>query len=647
MCKAPWIRRFFLLFVTGLAAPASIHAVHGATGAASLQELFEGSNTTPTPVTIFVAKKLITMSPTAASGNAVAVKDGRIAAVGPVDALQQQFQKDGVVVDKRFADKVLTPGLIDPHMHLWLFALVSNAKFITPADWSLPWGDEKGVTGHDAYIKRLKDYEQSLEDPEELLFTWGYHQYFHGKIDRKILDEQISNTRPIIVWQRSVHEMYFNSKALEMLGLKKSDWENQGEASTMADWEAGHVWEKGLYLVIGKLFPIIASPEKYKLGMERARDYVHAGGITACADPGVQLTKELTASMIRILESSPLPFEYDLVPAGNSIYDANGKNPVKTLETVQEMVQHGGRHIQWSKNQVKLFADGAVYSQLMQLKDGYLDGHKGEWIQTPEDLENSARPFWKAGYQIIVHVNGDLGMEKTLDILNRFQVEHPRYDHRFRIDHFAFSKKDQVKRTAELGGVISSNPFYTYVLGEQYSKFGVGPERSEVMARGHTVLENHIPLSFHSDSPMAPARPTLLMWAAVNRLGLSQTRVLGPRERITPEEAFRAVTIDAAYAMGREKEMGSIDIGKKANFTIFEQNPLTIDPGKLKDVGITATVFEGKVYPIDNGGKVQANLSEKTVKALLAYHADSHDHGDACMANQILQDGFKEMKSIQ
>ena len=637
------IKKSLPLTIASLVAAINISAVAEDTKAASLQDLFEGPKTAEKPVTIFVAKKLITMSQTAASGNAVAVKDGYIAGIGSVDVLQKRFDK--AVIDKSFADKILTPGLIDPHMHLWLFALVSNAKFITPADWSLPWGDEKGVTGHEAYMKRLKSYEKSLKDPNELLFTWGYHQYFHGKINRKILDKEISNTRPVIVWQRSVHEMYFNSKALELLGLKKSDWENKGEASTMAIWEEGHVWEKGLYLAVGKLFPIIASPEKYKLGMERARDYVHAGGITACADPGVQLTKELTDSMIQILESNPLPFEYDLIPAGNSIYDANGKNPVKTLETVREMVKHGGKHIKWSQDQVKLFSDGAVYSQLMQLKDGYLDGHKGEWIQTPKDLENSARPFWKAGYQIIVHVNGDLGMEKTLDILEKFQTESPRYDHRMRIDHFAFSQKEQVKRAANLGGLISSNPFYTYVLGEQYSKFGVGAERAEVIARGRTVLDNHIPLSFHSDSPMAPARPTLLMWAAVNRLGLSETKVLGPEESVTSEEAFRAVTIDAAYAMSREKEMGSIDIGKKANFTVFEQDPLTIDSKQLKDVTISATVFEGKVYPIDTKKAMQTKASEKVVKQLIAYHkTKSHEHGDACVANQILQAGFSHQK---
>ena len=192
-----------------------------------------------------------------------------------------------------FADKVITPGLIDPHLHLCLFALVSNAEFITTADWDFPWGSVKGVVDHEGYMKRLKEYEASLKDPDELLFTWGYHQYFHGKLTRQILDKEISSTRPIIVRQRSVHEITFNSKALEMMGFKKSDRQGKGELSSLANWEEGHVYEKGLHLVIKEFFRMIASPVRFKLGMERARDYFHSAGITASANPGVQLTKVL------------------------------------------------------------------------------------------------------------------------------------------------------------------------------------------------------------------------------------------------------------------------------------------------------------------------------------------------------------------
>jgi predicted amidohydrolase YtcJ len=199
----------------------------------------------------------------------------------------------------------------------------------------------------------------------------------------------------------------------------------------------------------------------------------------------------------------------------------------------------------------------------------------------------------------------------------------------------------QVKRAAELGAIISSNPFYIHVLGEQYSKVGVGPERSEVMARGRTVLDAGAQLSFHSDSPMAPARPMMLVWAAVNRLGLSGQKVLGPQEKVTTEEAFRAITIDAAHALRKESEMGSIDTGKKANFTVFEENPITADPKTLRDLVIWGTVFEGKKYEIETASQGQVMSAENQERFAMLNDKENtnahHHHGDACTANQILQ----------
>jgi predicted amidohydrolase YtcJ len=446
------------------------------------------------------------MSPARESGTAIAVRDGLIIDVGDREQLLKRYEdSEGLVVDETFADKVLTPGLIDPHLHFWLFALVANAHFITPADWQLPWGNVEGVVGAKAYVQRLEELEASLKDPDELLLTWGYHEAFHGKLNRAKLDE-VSDTRPIIVWQRSVHEFYFNTKALEMLEQKEADWQGKGEMSAMANWEEGHVWEKGLYLVMGKVFPLIGSPENFELGLERGREYVHAGGLTAASDPGVNVPESMIRQMIEVLESGPMPFDYYLIPAGNSLYDLNDKDGDKAVAAARDQVERlRGNQVQWLPGQVKLFTDGAVYSQLMRLKDGYLDGHEGEWIQSPEDFASSAWAFWKEGYQVTVHQNGDVGMELGLNTLEGMLHRMPQYDHRFAFHHFAFSEIPQVKRAAELGAIISSNPFYIHVLGEQYSKVGVGPERAEVMARGRTVLDAGARLSFHSDSPMAPA----------------------------------------------------------------------------------------------------------------------------------------------
>ena len=408
----------------------------------TLQDIFpETDYATSAPVTIFVAKQLITMARGDKDANAVAVRNGMIIEVGSAEVLLDKFKDNpNLVVDRQFADKTVTPGFIDPHLHLWLFAMMSNSKFITPADWSLPWDDVKGVVGHDAYIQRLKEVESNMQDSDELLLTWGYHNYFHGKLSRKMLDE-VSSTRPIIVWHRSVHEIYFNSKALEVLGYKESDWLGKGEATDMSDWAKGHVWEKGVFMVAPQLFTLVASPEKFRLGLQRARDYVQAGGITAALDPGVQLTPELIESMFDVLESETLPFDYYLVPAGNSIYDHVGKDAAKTVAIAKETAAKNGEHIQWMPNTVKLFTDGAVFSQLMQLKQGYLDGHHGEWIQSPEDFEDVARAFWNEDYQLLVHTNGDLGLEVVLNTLEKLQQESPRYDHRLSVHHFAYSEK--------------------------------------------------------------------------------------------------------------------------------------------------------------------------------------------------------------
>jgi predicted amidohydrolase YtcJ len=610
--------------------------------AESLQDLYHTPAPPPEHVTVFVAKDVVTMSPVTKSATAVAVRDGLIIDVGDREALLARFKEsEGLVVDGTFSDKVLTPGLIDPHLHFWLFALVANAHFITPADWQLPWGDVKGVVGEKAYMERLKAYEASLEDPDEILFTWGYHEAFHGKLNRVMLDE-VSTTRPIIVWQRSVHEFYFNTKALEMLEQKEADWQGKGESSAMANWEEGHVWEKGLYLVMGKLFPLIGSPEKFELGLERAREYVHAGGLTAASDPGVNVPESMIRQMINVLESGTMPFDYYLIPAGNTLYDMNGKDGDKAVAAARDQVQRlKGERVRWLPKQVKLFTDGAVYSQLMQLEDGYLDGHEGEWIQSPEDFAKSAWAFWKEGYQLAVHQNGDMGMELCLNTLEGLLHRQPRYDHRFGIHHFAISEVPQVKRAAELGAIISSNPFYIHVLGEQYSKVGVGPERAEVMARGRTVLDAGARLSFHSDSPMAPARPMFLVWSAVNRLGLSGQTALGPEEKVRVEEAFRAITIDAAHALRKENEMGSIDIGKRANFTVFERNPIEAGPQDLKDLAIWGTVLDGNPYPIEEAAEGALISPEaETRMGMLSEHEQVNGrelHGDACAANQLLQ----------
>jgi predicted amidohydrolase YtcJ len=218
----------------------------------------------------------------------------------------------------------------------------------------------------------------------------------------------------------------------------------------------------------------------------------------------------------------------------------------------------------------------------------------------PAQLEERARLFWNAGYQIHIHVNGDLGLEVVLDILEKLMAETPRADHRTVIVHFANSDEEQVGRIARLGAIVSANPYYPVGFADKYGAVGLGPQRADVMVRAASVLKRDIPLSFHSDLPMGPAAPLALAAFGVNRVTPSG-RVAGPGQRIGVDDALRAVTIEAAYSWRQEDAIGSIAPGKIANFTVLEQDPYAVEPASLKDIPVWGTVFEGALHPVARG----------------------------------------------
>jgi len=246
--------------------------------------------------------------------------------------------------------------------------------------------------------------------------------------------------------------------------------------------------------------------------------------------------------------------------------------------------------------QIKFLLDGAIYSQLMMMKDGYTDGHQGAWIMDPEVFNYAFQTFWDAGYHIHVHNNGDGGMDVLLDNLEQAQRRKPRQDHRMTIVHFGFAQKTQVDRAGRLGAIVSANPYYVTALAGRYKDFGIGPERSARMVPLADAKAAGMSMSFHSDMPMAPAKPLQLMWSAINRF-TAEGDVAGPDQRVDLDTALKAITIDAAYSIRLEDEIGSITPGKFANFTILETSPYDVKPEDLAGIEIWGTVLEGRVQP--------------------------------------------------
>ena len=548
-------------------------------------------------ITVFIARAIHTMESGALAGidnapTAIAVRDGMILEVGTIDTLAPWLARYPHEIDRQFEDKIIMPGFIDPHLHPSMAAVILPMQFITALPWQLPWEDVPATTTYDAYIARLESYV-AASDGNDPFFTWGYHRDWHGNITRPVLDE-IAPMRPVIIWHRSFHEVIMNSAAMKHFGLDGAAIEGHPQI----DSANGLFYENGLRVAINALNPHIMSPAQFGLGMQRLKQVVHFGGHTLVGDMGIGIFNfdlEWQAAQ-SVFETDDTPFRVHYTP--NVLAMSAGGDFAKLLAFVETLPEKNTEKLFFT-NHAKLFTDGAFFSQLMMLKaPGYLDGHEGEWLMVPEKFEEAARLFWQAGYRIHVHCTGDLGLELALDVLDKLQFEKPRHDHRFTIEHFGLSDAQQVRRMAALGALVSANVYYLHELSGVYAKYAIGEERAYHMARLGEVKRQNIPFALHSDYTMAPAQPLNSAWVAATRQN-AVGHIVGASEIVPLADALRAITIDAAYVLGLENEVGSLRAGKRADFTILQQCPFEVGAEGLKDIEIWGTVFAGTPHKMD------------------------------------------------
>mgnify|MGYP000241397698 CR=1 FL=1 len=213
---------------------------------------------TQEPVTVFEGN-FVTMEPSLPEARFVAVSGGMIVGLADnVNALAPWTANRETKIDRRFAGKTVFPGLVDPHIHPMQAAVMLNIPFIAPDDWVLPRGNSAGVRTADGYRERLRALLAS--DASRPLITWGYHALFHGALDRAMLD-QLAPDRPLIVWQRSFHEVIVNSAMLREWGLTDEAAFNAALAAAKADpahfsFAHGLFSETALPLALAKLYDV-------------------------------------------------------------------------------------------------------------------------------------------------------------------------------------------------------------------------------------------------------------------------------------------------------------------------------------------------------------------------------------------------------
>lgn len=555
-----------------------------------------GSASLPHPdVTVFEAAKVITMEPGYPEARYVATADGIILGLGQtLEDLEAWTRNRKVTVDSRFARQILMPGFIEPHVHPMQTIMMLPIPFISPEEWQLPGKTYPAARGKAQYEHRLR--EELAKSEDKLFITWGHHKLFHGDMDRAELD-RIAPDRPVVIWQRSFHEIIANSKALDLLGIGTqeaftAEFDKPTIDPAHADFATGIIHETALFGGIEKLRPYLFSPAKVQQGLTDMRQMMLENGVTTSADLafGGFGGPEMESKLFKSLYDQPTtPSRILAIPVA-PLVTGDPNDWLKAMKAKYDSPKF------FFSNRVKLFADGAFFAQYMQMNPpGYSDGHEGKWLTEPDELQKQTERFWDAGWNLHTHVNGDKGLDVVLGITEKLALRNGQH---IVMEHLGYSTEAQNRRIGEMGLYVSAQPNYIRILGDAYARTGMGPDRAAQMSRLGSLERKGVPLGLHSDFNMAPIDPLYLAWVASNRITLDGN-VKAPEERLSLDKALRAITVEAAQVIGLDAMVGSIATGKKADFTVLDRDPYVGGAVKLREVQVQGVVFEGRWFPAE------------------------------------------------
>lgn len=543
-------------------------------------------------VTLYPAQ-ILTMNVDMPAASAVAVRNGDITAVGDFAALKAQLK--GATIDTRFSDKTLMPGLIDPHVHMTLGAMMYALPFVPPWDMQTEDGTIKGLPDKASFLARVK--ELSDASPEGPLVLFGYHNLVHGDLTRQDLDA-ITRDRPLFIWHYSGHDFYLNSKAISVSKLTPDlankfhgvDLDPDGELT-------GRIYEDAGLALFATLGPILLGQKNIARGFNGFEALLKRSGVTTVAELGYGIFGRATEdAYLDAFYSDEDAYRLYLVPEHRAFTKEFGADaPAK----IQDLVKDESKRRRVLP-QVKLFTDAAFYSQTMKLQaPGYTGGQSkgtdGLWVTKPDDLAGVMSPYWEAGLDIHIHSNGDEAQNATLSAFTKVKDSKIKSNQRLVIEHAGLLTPDQIAKAGHLGIGLSAASHYVNYMGGLYEN-AIGA-RVQYITPLRSAIEAGMKTTLHSDAPLAPPQPLRAASVHVTRMTREGT-VSTPSERLTKAQALRAVTLDAAWSLGLETEIGSIEAGKKADFTVLDTNPMEMDAVDWPEIKVSGVLIDGVFYPV-------------------------------------------------
>ena len=542
----------------------------------------------PHAITIFSARKILTMNTYQPVATHVAVRRGRILGTGSLDELAEWGD---YTIDNSFEDKILLPGFVEAHCHAMNGSVWENT-YVGYFDRTDPDGRVwLGIKDLNGVLDRLREIERTLDNPEQTLVAWGFDPiYFNDGVRMTVSHlDQVSRDRQILVQHSNGHLLNVSRKVLELAGIDA----NTDVEGVMKDADGNPSGELGEMAAQFMAYRVTDVRRFDEINAEDLRSFARTAtnvGVTTATDLHARVQDQDVKNYVEVTQDPNYPLR--LVPAAGCLTMSIEEGPGH----VADLKRHNNDKLFFGL--CKIMTDGSIQGFTGRLKwPGYFNGKpNGIWNLPPQTLTNMVEAYHLAGLQMHMHTNGDEASELMIDAIEKALHKSPRPDHRHTLTHCQMADESQFRRMAQLG--ICSNLFanHIYYWGDQHYCQTMGPDRAMRMDACATAKRIGVPFTIHSDAPVTPLDPLFTAWCAVNRQTASG-RILGPNERIDVEDALRAITLGAAFTLRLDHLVGSIEPGKYADFAVLDNDPTTVPVEALKDVSVWGTVIDGIARP--------------------------------------------------
>jgi len=524
---------------------------------------------------VIVRGHVWTVDPENPRAEAVAVRDGRIVAVGSDREIAKWTGPATKTIDAQ--GKSVLPGFIDAHVH-----------------FSSGGGEISSVHLRDAntpqeFARRIGEQAKKLRKGEWLLGgTWDHELWGGTPLPSHDWIDSLTPDTPVFVSRYDGHMAMANTLALRLAGITRETKDPPG--GTIVRDRDGHPTGLLKDAAMTLIYRVIPPPSEEQLlrMIHAAMDEARRFGVTGIHD--ISSTEDVRAYQtlaargeltLRIYSITPLP-QWQ-APATAGIRAGFGNDWI-----------HLGA--------LKGFADGSLGSTTALFEKPYDDapetsGLPNEMMLPEGNMLKMALGADKAGLQLAVHAIGDKANRIMLDIYAEVAKQNgARGNRRWRIEHAQHLRSEDFARFGQLAVIASVQPYHAIDDG-RWAEKRIGHERAKTTYAFRTFLNHGVRLAFGSDWTVAPLNPMLGLYAAVTRATLDAKNPGGwfPEQKLTLEEALQAYTMGSAFAEFRENEKGSLTPGKLADVVVLDSDLFAMAPEKIKDAAVRYTIVGGKV----------------------------------------------------